>query len=49
MVLEAGHHLALVPDVVAGGEHVDPQAEQVIRDLRRKAEAAGGILTVGDH
>ena len=49
MVLEAGHHLALVPDVVAGGEHVDPQAEQVVRDLRRQAESASGVLTVGDH
>ncbi len=49
MVLEAGHHLALVPDVVAGGEHVDPQAEQVVRDLRCEAESAGGVLTIGDH
>ena len=49
MLVEAGHHLALVPDVVAGGEHVDPKAEQVVRDLRRQAEAAGGVLAVGDH
>ena len=49
MVLEAGHHLALVPDVVAGGEDVDPQAEEVVRDLRRKAEATGGVLAIGDH
>ena len=49
MVLEAGHHLALVPDVVAGGEDVDPQAEQVVGDLRCEAEAARGVLAVGDH
>ena len=49
MVVEARHHLALIPDVIAGGQHVDAQAEEVVRDLWRQAEAAGRILAIGDH
>ena len=40
--------LALVPDVIACGEHIDPQFEQVLGNQGRDAEAACGILPVGD-
>ena len=40
--------LALVPDVVAGGEHVGAQVEEILGDLRRDAEAAGGVFGVDD-
>ena len=40
--------LALIPDVVAGGDDIDAEFEQFFGDLRRDAEAAGGVLTVGD-
>ena len=42
-------NLALVPDVVAAGEHVEPVAEQLIGKLRRNAEASGRIFSVGDR
>ena len=47
MIVEAGHHLALVPDVIPGGEHIDAESEEVIGDLRCQAETAGRILPVG--
>ena len=40
--------LALVPDVIAGGEHIQPHGEQLFGDGRSDAEAAGGVLRVGD-
>jgi len=40
--------LALVPDVVAGGDDVDAEFEQLFGNLRSDAEAAGGVLAVGD-
>src|ERR1700693_428045 len=48
-VVEAGHHLPLVPDVIPGGEHIDPESEEVIGDLRCQAETASRILAVGHH
>ena len=39
----------LVPDVIAGRHHVDAVREQVVADLARDAEAAGGVLGVDDH
>ena len=41
--------LALVPDVIAGGQHVEPEREEVLGDRRRNAEAAGRILGIGDR
>ena len=40
--------LALVPDVIAGGDDVDAEFEQLLGDLRSDAEAAGGVFAVGD-
>ena len=34
--------------MVAGGDDVDAELEQFLGNLRRDAESAGGILTVGD-
>ena len=39
---------ALVPDVIAGGEDVEPVAEQFVGQMRRNAETSGGILGVGN-
>jgi len=49
MVVESGHHLALVPDVIPRGEYIDAEAEEVIRDLRRQTKPAGRILAVRHH
>jgi hypothetical protein len=35
--------------VVAGGEHIRAQLKQIVGDLRRDAEAAGGVLGVDDN
>ena len=40
--------LALVPDVVAGGEHIRAQVEEVVGNLRRHAKAAGGVFGIDD-
>ncbi len=40
--------LFLVPDVIAGGHHVDAAVEQLLADLARDAEAGGRVLGVGD-
>jgi hypothetical protein len=34
--------------VVAGGQHIRAQIEQVLGDLRGQAEAAGGVFGVDD-
>src|SRR6267378_5346093 len=39
-------HLALIPDVVAAGQDIDAQGEQVVRDLGGQPEPAGGIFAV---
>jgi len=49
MIFETVHHLPLIPDVIAGGEHVDPQAEEIVGDLGSQAETSGRILAVGDY
>jgi hypothetical protein len=41
-------NFALIPDVVAAGEDVQPVAEQFIGKRRSNAEASRGILGVGD-
>jgi hypothetical protein len=46
--LEVFNDLALVPDVISGGHHVDPQIEKLFRQGRRDSEASRGIFAVGD-
>ena len=46
--LEVFDDLALVPDVIAGGHDVDPEIEQLVRELRSDAEPGGGIFAVGN-
>src|SRR5579883_1313824 len=41
--------LLLIPDVVAGREHVDPHGEEILGDRRRQPEPARRILGVGDR
>src|SRR5437870_279993 len=48
-VVEASKHLALVPDVVAAGQDVDSQVEQVVGDLRGEPEPAGRVLAIRNH
>ena len=40
--------LALIPHMVAGGQHVRAQVEDLLGDLRRHAKAAGGVLGIDD-
>ena len=43
------HDLFLVPDVIAGGEHIDAPIEEFIRNFRRHAKPGRGILAVQDR
>ena len=40
--------LALVPNVISGGHHVDTEIEKLFGQRRRDAEASGGIFAVGN-
>ena len=46
--LEVFDDLALVPDVISGGHHVDTQIEKLFRQRRRDSESGRGIFAVGD-
>ena len=46
--VEVVDEFALVPDVVAGGEDVGAEVEEVVGNLRSDAEAAGGVFAVDD-
>ena len=46
--VEQAHGLALVPDVIAAADDIDPGGENFLTDLFRDAEAAGRVLAVGD-
>ena len=41
--------LALVPDVIAGGDHVGACRQRFAVDLLGDAEAARGVLAIDDH
>ena len=48
----AGHvvvNFFLIEDMIAGGEHVQADAEQFLGDLGSDSEAAGRVLGVGDR
>src|SRR5258706_890846 len=47
--VEVVHDLALVPYVIAGGQHVATKIEDFVGDGRRQPETACGIFHVGDH
>jgi hypothetical protein len=47
--LEIWIDLALVPDVVAGRDDVDPRREDRIRGGRRQAHPTRDVLAVGGH
>ena len=46
--LEIVHNLALVPDVIAGRNHVDIQFEQLLGECGSNAEPSRRVFTVGD-
>ena len=46
--LEVFQHLALVPDVVPGRDHVNAEIEELLSQWRRDAEPRCGVLSVGD-
>ena len=41
--------LALIPDVVAGGDYMSAEVEDLFRNGRGDAEAAGGVFAVDDE
>src|SRR4029077_20940190 len=47
--VEVIHNLALVPDMVASGEHVAAQVKEFVSDRRCDTEAAGSMFCVGDY
>src|SRR5215510_2110092 len=47
--IEVLDDLALVPDVVPGGQHVTAQIEEVFGDGRGQTKSAGSIFRIGDH
>ena len=46
--LEVFDDLAFVPDVIAGGHHVDAEIEKFFRQRRRDSKPSRGIFAVGD-
>jgi hypothetical protein len=49
LAVEQRADLLLVPDVVAGGDHVHPELQELPHDLRRDPEAARRVLAVQHH
>ena len=47
-VVDIGEDLLLVGPVIAGRDHVDAHGEEFLGDGAGEAEAAGGILAIGD-
>ena len=47
-VLDIGEDFLLVGPVIAGGDHIDADAEEFLGDGAGEAEAAGGVLAIGD-
>jgi hypothetical protein len=41
--------LFFVPDVIAGGDNVSAEVEELVGDGRGEAEAAGGVFSVDDE
>ena len=39
----------MIPDVVAGGDDIDPQCEQVAGDVSGNPATAGGVLAIDDY
>src|SRR5262249_9631875 len=48
MAIDEADGFPLVPDVVAGADHVDAGGIEVLADLLGDAEAGGGVLAVDD-
>ena len=47
-MIEATDEIGAIPDVVAGGDDVDAVSVELLDDVVRYAETAGGIFAVGD-
>ena len=47
-LLDIGEDFLLVGPVIAGGDHIDAAGEEFLGDGAGEAEAAGGILAIGD-
>ena len=47
-LLHVFHDLALVPDMIAGGDYADPLLEEFFGDLRSDAKSSGGIFAIGN-
>ena len=48
-IVDEGQYLALVGPVVAGGDAIDAQREEIVGDGAREAKAARRVLAVDDH
>lgn len=46
--IEVVHDFALVPDVVAGSEHVTAQIKEIFRDAGSQTEPSSGIFCIGN-
>ena len=47
--IHMGDNFALVPNVVARGQHVNAAIQQFVGRLQGNSKSAGGIFAVGDH
>src|SRR5579871_717829 len=47
--VEVVDDLPLVPDVIAGGQHIAAKVEKLVGDSRCNAEPAGRIFRISDH
>jgi len=48
VAVEARQHLALVPDMVPAGQHIDAYGDELVGDLRGQPKPAGRVLCVRD-
>ena len=47
--LKVFDELALIPDVIAGGDDVYVEFEEFVDDLRSDAESGGGVFAIDDE
>jgi hypothetical protein len=49
LAIDELHHLALVPDMIARSENVDPALQELSGNFARDTGTPGGVLTVRNH
>jgi hypothetical protein len=48
LIIKIGVDFPLVPDMIAGGEHIDPDFKQFPGDIRGQTETGRCIFAIGD-